>query len=72
MGPNKFQSDILTSDLVQHPSESLDELSEQYDKILSDINNKHASLVTKTITVRPFTPWYSDKINEDKKVCRKY
>ena len=72
MDPNTFQSNILPSDLVQHPSESLDELSEQYDKILSDVNNKHAPLVTKTITVRLFTPWHSDEINEAKKVHRKY
>ena len=69
---DKFQSDIQSSDLLQNPATTLDQLCELYDKTLSDINDKHAPLKTKNMTIRPFTPWYTNEINEAKKLRRKY
>ena len=43
-----------------------------YDKILTEINDKHAPLKTRNITVKPFIPWYTNEINEEKTVRRKW
>ena len=67
MDTEKFQSDILSSDLLESPATTLDELCDQYDNILSGIIDDHAPLRTQNITIRPFTPWYNDEINEAKK-----
>ena len=63
MDTNKFQSDtcILSSNLFQNPADNLDELCDQYDSIISSINDKHAPLKTRNVTIHPFTPWYNDK-----------
>ena len=45
-----------------------------YDTTLSDVLNKHAPLLIKTITVRPCVPcvlWLSDEINTAKQLRRK-
>ena len=38
---------------------------------LSDVLDKHAPLIIKTITVRPCVPWFSDEIKTAKQLCRK-
>ena len=41
----KFQSDLQSSDLLQCPSESLDDLALQYQSTLSTVLDVHALLV---------------------------
>ena len=46
MDPDVFQSDIMSSDLMQSPDEMLDDLCEQYDRILTEmINMLHLRLI---------------------------
>jgi hypothetical protein len=66
-----FTSDLMKTDLILKPSDTLDDLIRQYDSTLSELIEKHAPLMTKTITVRPITPWYSVKVRELKAVRRK-
>ena len=42
-----------------------------YDTTFSDVLDKHAPLIIKTITVRPCAPWFSDEIKTAKQLRRK-
>ena len=45
-----FQSDILNSNLIQNSADKLDELRDQFESILSSINDKHAHIKTSNVT----------------------
>ena len=55
-----FRQDILSSELLSTNSSYLTSLCSRHDDVISAIVDKHAPLVTKTITVRPNSPWYTD------------
>ena len=63
-----IQPDIFSSDLLQNPAVTLGYLCNQYDTTLLTVSDKHSPLKTKHITICPFTPWYSDEINDAKKL----
>jgi hypothetical protein len=67
-----LKSDILESSLVENPAILLDDLQKQYVITLKSLIDKHAPVKTKIITVRPLTLWYSEEINEAKKLRRKF
>jgi hypothetical protein len=67
----QFQSDLEASDLITKPADSLEELIDQYNDTLTALIDKYAPLKTKTLTDRPATPWYSDKIKDLKATERK-
>ena len=54
---NEFRSDITHFPLYISPAHDLDNLVRQYDSVLSDLMNKHALLITRTIRSRPNAPW---------------
>ena len=72
MDANKFQSDSLSSNLIQNPADKLDELCDQYDSILSLIHAKHVPFTITNVTTCPFIQWYNDNIKEAKTQQRKY
>ena len=43
---------------------------DMYNETIGAINDKHAPLLTRTVTVRPHTPWYNDSIPSQKCVRR--
>ena len=51
-----FRQDILDSELYTAPSTDLNQLVEQYESVLSNLLDKHAPLITRTITCRPNAP----------------
>ena len=61
-----FRQDILSSELLSMNSSDLTLLCSRDDDVISAIVDKHAPLVTKTITVRPNSPWYTDDIGVEK------
>jgi exonuclease III len=65
-----FVSDLRSSDLVIKPAATLEELTDQYNKALTDLANKHAPLKSKTVTLHPIAPWYTDKVRELKSTRR--
>ncbi|XP_068675919.1 protocadherin Fat 4-like [Montipora foliosa] len=67
-----FRQDILSSELVSTNSSDLNSLCSSYDDVISAIVDKHAPLVTKTITVRPNSPWYTDDIGVGKSTQRRF
>ena len=56
---NKFIHDIHTSILISHPPNNLHDLVDCYNKTLSDLLNKHASLKSKLFRPKPSNPWLS-------------
>ena len=65
-----FRSDILDSDLYTSPSQDLHERVDQFCTTLSSLLNHHAPEVTRTVTCRPDTPWYTDELRELKQKLR--
>ena len=67
----KFQSDLQSSDLLQCPAESLDDLALQYQSTLSSVLEFHAPLVLIKVSQRPSQPWFCSEIAEAKKKRRR-
>ena len=67
----KFQSDLQSSDLLQCPAESLDDLALQYQSTLSSVLDVHAPLVLIKVSQRPSQPWFCSEIAEAKKKRRR-
>ena len=61
----------MNSDLKTKPEKELPKLCEQYDTILQTILNKHAPLLTKTVSERPPTPWMTQEILKAKVLRRR-
>lgn len=66
-----FRQDILDSELYTAPSADLSQLNTQYETILSDILDKHAPLLSRTITSRPNAPWYTGCLRKVKSELRR-
>ena len=67
-----FRQDILSSELLSTNSSDLISLCSRNDDVISAIVDKHVPLVTKTITVRPNSPWYTDDIGVEKSTRRRF
>ena len=65
----KFQSDLQSSDLLQCPAESLDDL--QYQSTLSTVLDIHAPLVLIKVSQMSSQPWFCSEIAEAKKKRRR-
>ena len=50
----------------------LDKITEIYDNTLTDILNKHAPTLNKTIRARPNNPWYTTHLHQMKNEKRKF
>ena len=65
-----FRDDLQNSTLITSPALDLEDLLTQYDTTLRQLMDKHAPLKTKTVTIRPVTPWYNNEIDKEKKKRR--
>ena len=72
MSTDSFRQDILSSELLSTNSLDLISLYGRYDDVISAIVDKHAPLVTKTVTVRPNLPWYTDDIGVEKSTRQRF
>ena len=59
-----FRTDIKNSSLLKTPNTST--LAESYQNVLSTLLDTYAPVKTKTVTLRPATPWYTPEIQEQK------
>ena len=66
---DNFCADICNSKLNLPTTENMDELVEMYNSTLSELLNKHAPLITKS--VRHSNPWYTADLRKQKAACRK-
>jgi hypothetical protein len=68
---NLFKQDIQMSDLASYSSEDVGSLVKQYNSTLTNILDDHAPLITKQVTLRPNTPWYTEELQVAKQCRRK-
>jgi exonuclease III len=66
-----FKLDIAQSDLCKSSSEDVSVLLGQYNQTLSNILEKHAPLVKKTVKMRPQAQWYTKEIRLAKQSRRR-
>ena len=59
---NTLHEDLANSDLLIKPKSTLCELVNQYNETLSKLLDKHAPKQTKSVQVRPPSPWMSNDI----------
>ena len=59
---NTLHDDIANSDILIKPKSTLCELINQYNETLNKLLDKHASKQTKSVQVRPPSPWMSNEI----------
>ena len=67
-----IRSDLRASRLCQDPPELIIDLVSCYNTTLSDLLDKHAPLLKKTITVHPRVPWFNVTVREAKEVSTKH
>ena len=66
-----MENNIASSPLVVESADNIHALAEQYHDTLSSILDQHAPLITKTIRVRPNTPWFNEDIKQAKSERRR-
>ena len=69
-----FMTDIIPSDLVTHPKEHVEHVSDlytQYRQILKTLLLKHAPIKSKSVSQKPPAPWMTPEIIQSK-WCRRY
>ena len=66
-----FQNNILDCKLHHNPPTDLLNLAKTYDKVLTDILDRNAPLLHKTVTVRPMVPWFNPELKALKAKRRK-
>ena len=68
---SSFAQDISQSELITSPADNVNALVSQYNKVLSELADKHAPLTHKKVTVRPKAPWYTGEVNAAKRERRR-
>ena len=58
----------MKSQLNATTASDIDTCVAQYNNTLSQLLDLHAPLVTRSITLRPHTPWYDEELREHKRV----
>ncbi len=67
MNTDNTKQDLLNTSLFMNPSTELYALLHQFIDCISYVADKHAPLRKKTVTVRPYTPWCNEDIENKKK-----
>ena len=67
---NSFKKDIAGLPIVTDPPTDIDSFTTQYSSELTDLLDKYAPVVTRTITLHPKAPWYNTCLREMKREKR--
>lgn len=69
----RFRSQLANSNLLDEPNPMtpIDSLVGKYEAVLTSLLDNHAPVKTKTITLRPVTPWFTHEIKEQKSIRRR-
>ena len=64
---DSLKGDVANSSLCTNTPDDLVELVTLYNYTLSSILNKHAPLITKTVSSHPHVPWFTNDVRTQKK-----
>ena len=67
---NAFRNDITISSLDTEAD--VEVISTEFDNVLSNLLDRHAPLISKSVSLRPHAPWYDDAIRNQKRERRRY
>ena len=67
---DKLRNELNNSSLILDPSPDLDALVDHFNTTLSKLVDVYAPVTTKTVTIRPYSPWYTDEIALEKRKRR--
>ncbi|XP_072044960.1 uncharacterized protein [Amphiura filiformis] len=67
---DEFSEDIVSSSLITAPADDVDGLVNQYNATLAKLIDHHVPERTKTISLRPHAPWYTDAVRDAKRSKR--
>ena len=67
---NDFRYNLSNSCLVLDPADDLEALVRQYNVTVRSMLDTHAPLKTRTVTVRPYSPWFTEEIAIEKRKRR--
>lgn len=62
---------VYTSRLCRDPQSNFEQLLDCHNNTFAHLLDRHAPLMTKTITVTPQVPWYSEQIRKAKRERRR-
>lgn len=62
-----LKADLKDSELLTITSNDPEELANVYNVTVSELLEKHAPSKTKTVVLRPLSPWYDDTVNDLRK-----
>jgi len=68
---DNFSDELLKSQLITDPCETLDTLFDLYNDSLKCLLDKHAPMKTKTFVQRATVPWYNQTIQAAKRARRR-
>ena len=63
-----FDSDLAQLPVINDPASTCEALLEQYNTGVSQVLDKHAPLVSKSVVLRPVSSWFNDEIAEARRV----
>ena len=68
----KFSSDLEDSMLIRSPlNDDLSLAFDQFNSTLQSMIDNHAPIIRRSVTLRPYAPWFTDKIKVTKRKRRK-
>ena len=68
----KFSSDLEDSMLIRSPlNDDLSLAFDQFNSTLQSMIDNHAPIIRRSVTLRPYAPWFTDKIKVPKRKRRK-
>ena len=68
----KFSSDLEDSMLIRSPlNDDLSLAFDQFNSTVQSMIDNHAPIIRRSVTLRPYAPWFTDKIKVAKRKRRK-
>ena len=68
----KFSSDLEDSMLIRSPlNDDLSLAFDQFNSTVQSMIDDHAPIIRRSVTLRPYAPWFTDKIKVAKRKRRK-
>ena len=68
---DNFKQQLSDCEPIKNPVSALVESVTHYNEVLGEMLDNHAPLITRTVTLRPCSPWFNDEIKRARTLRRK-